>query len=87
LRAGRFEGWKFRRQHPVGPYFADFYCARAKLVVELDGSQHIEASEYDDRRTRAMEDRGLRVIRYFNHDVQSRMDAVLDDIFAWIGKG
>ncbi len=57
LRAKRFAGFKFRRQHPCDPYILDFYCPRRRLAVELDGGQHFEdaALRYDERRTRALE--------------------------------
>jgi very-short-patch-repair endonuclease len=80
LRGHRLHGLKFRRQHPVGPYFVDFYCAEARLVVEVDGSQHIEDSRYDGRRTYALEARGLRVLRFWNDDVLARTDEVLEAI-------
>ncbi|GJQ25515.1 MAG: hypothetical protein HBSAPP02_05470 [Phycisphaerae bacterium] len=63
LRSRQFEGMKFRRQHPIGPYIADFYCADAKLVIELDGISHDGRGEYDDRRREYLERLGLRVIK------------------------
>jgi very-short-patch-repair endonuclease len=62
LRGGRL-GLKFRRQHPIPPYIADFCCVSAKLVVELDGSQHSEAT--DRERTRYLESQGWRVLRFW----------------------
>ena len=82
LRGHRLEGMKFRRQHPVGPYFVDFYCAEARLVVEVDGSQHLDDARYDERRTCALEARGLRVLRFWNDDVLARTDEVLEAIAA-----
>ena len=82
LRGHRLAGMKFRRQHPVGPYFVDFYCAEARLVVEVDGSQHIGDARYDERRTLAIESAGLRVLRFFNDDVLARTDDVLEAIVA-----
>ncbi|HET6805862.1 MAG TPA: DUF559 domain-containing protein [Frateuria sp.] len=78
LRAGRLEGLKFRRQHPVPPYVADFYCETCKLVVELDGSQHDELT--DRERTRFLEARGLKVLRFWDNDVLQQTDAVLEVI-------
>src|SRR5688572_133871 len=68
LRAGRFAGFKFRRQHPLGPYYLDFYCAVAKLSIELDGSQHgeAEARDYDDVRRRVLESQGIEELRFWN---------------------
>ncbi|MEW9571461.1 endonuclease domain-containing protein [Rhodanobacter sp. Si-c] len=78
LRAGRLNGLKFRRQHPVPPYVVDFFCEAKKLVVELDGSQHDEA--VDQARTRFLESRGLKVLRYWDNEVLQQMDAVLEAI-------
>jgi len=66
LRAKRLGGFKFRRQHPCGPYILDFYCARAQLAIELDGGQHFEpyAEAYDQRRTSFLRRRGIRVVRF-----------------------
>jgi adenine-specific DNA-methyltransferase len=77
LRSHRFEGVHFRRQHPIGPYIADFCSPQAKLIIELDGSQHVDRIEYDRKRTEYLESRGYRVIRFWNHEVLSEMDAVL----------
>jgi very-short-patch-repair endonuclease len=81
LRDRRLAGWKFRRQHPIAPYVVDFYCGEARLVIELDGSQHAETTAQDIRRTRFLESRGLRVRRYWNNTVLSEMEAVLQDIW------
>jgi very-short-patch-repair endonuclease len=78
LRASRLNGFKFRRQHPIPPYIVDFVCASEYLVVELDGSQHTDAS--DAARTRFLEARGLRVLRFWDNDVLSNTDAVLEAI-------
>lgn len=80
LRDRRLAGYKFRRQRPIGPFFADFACLEAKLVVELDGGQHAEATEYDTARTRAMESEGFRVLRFWNNEVLSQTDAVREQI-------
>ena len=73
LRDRRMSGLKFRRQHPIGPYFADFACVSRKLVIEIDGDHHAFQVEADTRRTRAMERDGWRVLRFWaNHVVQDR---------------
>jgi|SRR5579884_2001204 len=72
--------YKWRRQMPIGPYFADFACFSEKLVIELDGSQHASAATYDDVRTRFIEARGFRVLRFWNGDVLSNTDGVLETI-------
>jgi very-short-patch-repair endonuclease len=80
LRDRRLAGYKFRRQRPIGPFFADFACLEAKLVVELDGGQHAAATEYDAARSRAMESEGFRVLRFWNNEVLSQTDAVREQI-------
>ena len=64
LRGRKLHGWKWRRQAPIGPFIVDFFCPAARLVVELDGSHHLDQVEYDGRRTRYLEQRGLRVVRF-----------------------
>jgi adenine-specific DNA-methyltransferase len=73
-------GLHFRRQGVIGPYYVDFLCNSIKLVIELDGGQHSEREAYDERRTRYLEERGYRVLRYWNHDVLLRISSVLEDI-------
>jgi very-short-patch-repair endonuclease len=80
LRDRRLAGHKFRRQRPVGPYFADFACLEAKLVIELDGGQHVDATEYDQRRTELMKAEGFRVLRFWNNEVLAQTEAVLETI-------
>jgi very-short-patch-repair endonuclease len=64
LRRRKLDGWKFRRQHPIGPYVVDFYCPAARLVVELDGDSHDGSKdEYEDRRQAWLESKGYRVLR------------------------
>ena len=65
-----------KRQEPVGPYYADFLCPEARLVVELDGGQHSTSAERDARRTTFLEAHGLRVIRFWNYEVIEDLDAV-----------
>jgi very-short-patch-repair endonuclease len=76
LRAARLGGWKWKRQVPWGPYFLDFLCRDARLVVEVDGGQHSEQLAYDDRRTAYLEKAGLRVLRFWNSDVLTNRDGV-----------
>jgi very-short-patch-repair endonuclease len=82
LRAHRLNGFQFRRQHAVCGYVVDFYCPAARLVVELDGESHEGREEYDERRTRALCEDGLRVIRFVNTDVFENLDSVLEMILA-----
>lgn len=77
LRRRQIHGRLFRRQHPIGPFIADFACAQAKLVIELDGGQHVERKEKDAARTRWLADQGYRVLRFWNHHVLTEIDAVV----------
>ncbi|MBF6025858.1 endonuclease domain-containing protein [Lysobacter niastensis] len=81
LRNRAFMGCKFRRQHPVGPYIADFTCIEARLIIELDGGQHA-GSGRDASRTASLENEGYRVLRFWNNDVLTQTDAVLAAIVA-----
>ena len=85
LRNRMLGGFKFRRQFPVGPYIADFVCIERKLIVELDGGQHAD-NPADERRTRFLERRGYRVIRFWNPDVLANTDGVLEMIFIELEK-
>ena len=70
-------GYRFRRQHPIGPYFADFACVERCLVVELDGGQHVAGNEADSRRTVHLKRLGWRVIRFWDGDVVKHRKLVL----------
>src|SRR5262245_2117178 len=85
LRGGRLAELKFRRQHPIGAYVADFYCHEHHLVVELDGNSHIGTAEYDLQREQYLLNAGLRVIRFSNDDVIEDLDAVLNAILVNCG--
>ena len=74
-------GYQFRRQEPIGNYVADFVCYQRRLVIEIDGGQHFEQSNYDAERTKLLESRGFRVVRFWNEDVLKGTDGVLDAIF------
>ncbi|MEW5829337.1 MAG: endonuclease domain-containing protein [Chloroflexota bacterium] len=77
LRAHRLEDVHFRNQHAIGPYIVDFCAPRRKLVIELDGSQHLEQSGYDEERTKYLEMRGYKVIRFWNNDVMNNLESVI----------
>ena len=74
--------YKLRRQHPIENFIVDFYCAQAKLCIEIDGSTHLEPSqaEYDAARTTYLEESGYKVIRFTNDDVRHNLDAVVGEI-------
>jgi very-short-patch-repair endonuclease len=80
LRNRRLQGWKFRRQHEVGLYIADFVCPDAALIVELDGGQHGDQQIYDERRTSELQAMGYRVLRFWNNDLLTNIDGVLEVI-------
>ncbi len=69
-------GVKFRRQHPLGHYIADFACLIPKLIVELDGSQHAEQADYDERRDAFFRSRGFAVLRFDSHEPLRNLDGV-----------
>jgi very-short-patch-repair endonuclease len=73
---------KWRRQVPIGPYFADFASHRAKLIIEVDGSQHADAIEADAARTSLLKAQGYRVLRFWNNEVLQNVDGVLAAIHA-----
>jgi very-short-patch-repair endonuclease len=94
LRDRRLAGLKFRRQFPIGPYIADFYCHEVKLVVELDGDSHEKTADEDAERTRYLETRGLRILRVQNAEVLSDLESVAFgilkatgiDVQAWLAE-
>jgi very-short-patch-repair endonuclease len=81
LRLMREDGIHFRRQHAIGNYITDFCSPKAKLVIELDGSQHLDQKEYDEERTKYLELQGYKVLRFWNHDVLNHIDEVLNVIW------
>jgi very-short-patch-repair endonuclease len=70
-------GVTFRRQHAVGIYIPDFCSPKVKLIIELDGSQHLEQEEYDAERTKYFEKQGYKVIRFWNNDVINKIEDVI----------
>ncbi len=80
LRNKRFLNYKFRRQFPVGDYIVDFICLELKLIIELDGSQHLEAENKDAERTLFLNKRGFKVIRFWNNDVINNLEGVLEQL-------
>ena len=77
-------GCRFRRQHPIGPYIVDFICTAKKLVIELDGSQHLEQ---DANRDACLQLKGYTVLRSWNAKIFNELDSVLADIYEHLGDG
>ena len=77
LRTLRGDGIRFRRQHAVGSYIIDFCAPRIKMIIEVEGSQHLDQEEYDAERTSFLESKGYRVIRFWNGDVMTDIEGVL----------
>ncbi len=77
LRASQLNGHRFRRQHPIGKYIADFACIERQIVIELDGGQHQEQLEYDEQRTELLKKHCWQVLRFWNNDVLNNLDGVL----------
>jgi len=77
LRAHRLGEIHFRRQHAIGNYIVDFCAPRKKLIIELDGSQHLEQEGYDEERTAFLKSKGYRVLRFWNNQVMNDLEAVM----------
>ena len=83
LRSRQLSGYKFRRQYPLLGFILDFYCVREKFAVELDGGQHGEPAveTYDLERTRRLSEFGVRLVRYWDHEILRTPDVVAEDIY------
>jgi very-short-patch-repair endonuclease len=83
VRNRSFDGFKFRRQKPLGPYILDFYCAETKLAVELDGGGHLDEPQilHDHERDAFLARKGIRVLRYSNRELFTETETVLEDIW------
>jgi len=80
VRLRQIEGYKFRRQHPIGPYIVDFVCLERKVIVEVDGGQHAVQVQQDAERTAWLESVGYRVIRFWDHEVLTELESVKETI-------
>ena len=85
LRSHQLENIHFRRQHPIGNFIVDFCAPQAKLIIELDGSQHLEQQEYDAERTEFLQSKGYRVLRFWNSDVLNNLDGTIIVILDALG--
>lgn len=81
LRGRQVSGLKFRRQHPFGDYILDFVCLENRLTIEVDGGQHGQRSEYDERRSQLLRNAGFRVLRFWNNEVLQNIEAVKEQIW------
>lgn len=86
LRNRQILNAKIRRQHPFPPYIADFVCLETKLIIEIDGSHHMDNQEQDEKRTHFLKAQGFHVIRFWNNEVLSQTEAVLEAIYNELGK-
>lgn len=80
LRTLREDGIHFRRQHAIGPYITDFCAPRSKVIIEVDGSQHLDQEEYDSERTVFLEAKGYHVLRFWNSDAMNKINEVMSVI-------
>ncbi len=85
LRAGRLQGFKFKRQQPLGKYIVDFICLETKLVIELDGSQHA-AAQADKTRDAWLHAEGYTVLRFWNNELTENLEGVLEAILIAVKK-
>ena len=86
LRNRQLGGYKFRRQRPIGSYIVDFVCLEKKLVVEVDGGQHAGQLELDAKRSGYLEDKGYRVLRFWNNEVLTETESVLTFVLSSLGR-
>jgi len=85
LRLRQIQGHKFRRQRPIGPYIVDFVCLEQRLVIEVDGSQHMERASQDARRDAWLASVGFRVLRFWDNQVLNEIDGVAEVIARVLG--
>ncbi len=78
LRNRQLHGYKFRRQMPIGKYIVDFACVSLKMIVEIDGSQHMQNTDYDESRTEYLNKQGYKVIRFWNNEILTQIESVLE---------
>ncbi len=84
LRAKRLCGIHFRRQYAIGNYIVDFCAPRRRLIIELDGSQHMDQRDYDDKRNQFLASKGYRVLRFWNDDITNNLEVVIKEIQYWL---
>ena len=85
LRKKQVCEFQFRRQYSIGPFFVDFVCLRARLIIEVDGSQHVDREKQDESRSEFLRASGYTVLRFWNFEVMSDVDAVVERIADVLG--
>jgi very-short-patch-repair endonuclease len=80
LKRKQINGYKFRRQFPLGPYIVDFVCLEARLIIEVDGGHHVEQKQKDELRDKWLISQNFRVLRFWDNDVLRETDAVVEVI-------
>ena len=86
LRDRRLAGYRFRRQHPIGPFIVDFGCTRHQLIIEADGGQHADNAA-DEERTEWLQRNGWRVLRFWNNDILANTNGVIETILRELSEG
>jgi len=81
LRAKRFSKFKFKRQEPIARYIVDFVCYEAKLIIELDGSQHLQNKIHDENRDGWLKEQGFKILRFWNSELTKHTKYVLNEIW------
>ena len=86
LRRKQLQGCRFRRQHPIGQFIADFYCHEKQLVIEVDGGVHLEEEqkEYDEGRNHEMQHWGIKILRFTNEEITKDLDNVIGKIMKYL---
>jgi very-short-patch-repair endonuclease len=87
LRRKQLDGFRFRRQQPIGHYIIDFICLKERLVIELDGASHVETQGHDEVRTAWLQAKGFHVLRFWNNDVLGNQEAVIEKILEALYRG
>jgi len=82
-------GFKFRRQYPIGGFIVDFYCVKERMAIELDGEQHADEqnAQYDEKRSARLDELGVRVMRFWDHDVLKETEGVGETIWRILTTG
>ena len=80
LRNNNLQGYKFRRQYPIPPYIVDFICIKRKLIIELDGGQHMDQTSYDNKRAIFLHSKGYKILRFWNVEIFTETENVINAI-------